>query len=180
MERSFDINSRGSHIAIRLAAHYESQKELEKAVDIFRKAIAAKPGDQRLHFLYAKLLNDHALGQAEEISHHLKKSFGPGDRKLEPRLLYGRQLFLMGKIEESEEVFNELRSQRMSPESRTKLRFKSPEIFTGQIMYMDVHYFIVSRTEDSARIYCSRDDLSRRNGIASRKTAASASRLLFA
>ncbi|WP_165074802.1 SIR2 family protein [Paludisphaera rhizosphaerae] len=161
MERSFEINNRASHIAVRLAAHYESLQNLDKAVDIFRKGIAAKASDQRLHYLYAKLLSDHGLGQPEEISHYLKKSFGPGDRKLEPRLLYGRQLFLMGKLEESDEVFHDLRNHRMSPESRTRLRFKTSESFIGQVIYMDSHYFIISRSGDSARIYCSRDDLSR-------------------
>ena len=135
--------------------------KLSEDLPRFRCAGPAKAGDQRLHFLYAKLLNDHALGQAEEISHHLKKSFGPGDRKLEPRLLYGRQLFLMGKIDESEEVFSELRIQRMSPESRTKLRFKSTDLLDGVITYLDFNYFIIRRTGDSASIYCSRDDLSR-------------------
>jgi hypothetical protein len=161
MERSFEINPRGSHIAVRLAGHYESRGDIDKAVDVFRKAIAAKASDQRLHFLYAKLLIEHSLGQDEEIVHHLKKSFAPGDRNLEPRLLYGRQLFLMGKIEESEAVFSELRSQRMAPESRTRLRFLNDETFNGQVTHIDAHYCMLTRAGDLARIYCSRDDLSR-------------------
>jgi hypothetical protein len=58
-------------------------------------------------------------------------------------------------------VFNELRGQRMSPESRTRLRFLHDETFGGEVTYMEANYCMIARTGDGARIYCNRDDLSR-------------------
>jgi tetratricopeptide (TPR) repeat protein len=160
MERSFELNPRGSLIALRLASHYLKGRDVEKAVETLRKALAAKSSDMRLHAMYAKTLMENNRGTDDEIIYHLRKGIVPSDNNLESRLLLGRQLFLNGKLEESNDVFNELRRRHMSPEVRNQLRFGTNEIQRGTVSSVEATDCMLIRDGDSAAIYCNRSDVS--------------------
>lgn len=158
MEQSFELNPRGSLIALRLADHYLKSSNVGKAVEILRSALAAKAGDVRLHSKYARILLDHKNGTDEEIIHHLRKSFVPSDANLEPRLLLGRQLFLTGNLDESNEVFSELRARYIPADVKDRLRFPDSGTHRGYVAFIEATYCMISRDGDAARLYCNRQD----------------------
>jgi tetratricopeptide (TPR) repeat protein len=159
MERSFELDHRGSLIALRLASHYAKGNNVEKSTEILRKAIAAKPSDVRLHLAYAKLLINYSLGTDDEIIHYLKKSFVSNDHNGEPRLLLGRQLFLTGSFDESKSIFAELRHMYMAPDVRYRLRFGTTKTHVGDITKIEATYCIITRSGDGVTVYCSRNDI---------------------
>ena len=52
----------------------------------------------------------------ENIAYHLQRAFTDGDSNYEAQLLYGRQLFLNGRLEESKTLFRRLSSIRVAPQ----------------------------------------------------------------
>lgn len=162
LEKSFELNPSGSLIALRLADSYARKGNGTHAAEILKTALAAKTSDLRLHAQYAKILIDFELGTDDEIIYHLRKGFGSNDNNLESRMLLGRQLFISGKLEESEAVFNELRTHFMPFKIRERLQYQLKELYRGDIKYFEATYIVIRRNGDSAKIFCDRNKIKRR------------------
>ena len=57
----------------------------------------------------------------ETIAYHLQRAFTDGDNNYEAQLLFGRQLFVNGRIEESRALFRRLAGVRVAPQIKNRL-----------------------------------------------------------
>ena len=116
LAKAFDANPRNEIVAVRLARQFEGSGQLERASGILRKALDANPSSRRLHYTLARLLMRKNPDDGENIAYHLQRAFKDGDSNYEAQLLYGRQLFLNGRLEESKTLFRRLSSIRVAPQ----------------------------------------------------------------
>lgn len=145
LKKAFESNPRNSYAALRLHKQFVYSKAYEDAKDILKRALDAKPHYQQLHFAYANLLITTNEKEGDLIAYHLKRSFTPGDKNYFAQILYGRQLFINGNTEESNDLFKNLRTIRCSPSLRDELRFPLKGTFTGEIVKKDIDYCFILR-----------------------------------
>jgi tetratricopeptide (TPR) repeat protein len=157
LEKALKTNPRNGFIANRLAQLYRKTKQLDKAKSVLTSALAANGNDRRLQFAYAKLLID-TDGSSDEVLYHLQRSFISGDTNYEAQLLYGRQLFLNGKITEAKAIFKTLKSVAISPNIKFKLYFPLREQFHGEIVRIETTYCFIARDGIGDWIYAHRDN----------------------
>ena len=145
MEKAFEANPRNAYIASRLAKGLLNQDEVEKAAAVLRRALDANRNDRRLHFEYARLLATRGGGSGAELEYHFSRSFFVGDSNYEAQLLYGRQLFLNEKFDESKRVFDRLGESRMSNELKLRAQYPLADQFLGTIRRSEATYALVER-----------------------------------
>jgi cold shock CspA family protein/Flp pilus assembly protein TadD len=121
LSRAFDANPRNAFIASRLAWQLSGSGQTEKALSILRRALDANGGDKRLHYTYARLLMETNPGDGDDIAYHLLRAFTEGDNSYEAQLLYGRQLFLNNRLDDSRALFRRLSAVRVAPETKNRL-----------------------------------------------------------
>jgi tetratricopeptide (TPR) repeat protein len=153
LERAFAANTRSSIVALRLAQIYEEQGKPEKSRDILEKALFANPNEQKLHYAFAKTLINIGTATGEELAYHLKRSFTEGDSRYDAQLLYGRQLFINGDIEQSRLIFKRLRQVRLGPELRNRPVYVLSDIFHGRVARREVSYCFIARDGSGDWIY---------------------------
>lgn len=151
--KAFDANPRASFIALRLAALLVNNKKIQEAKKILEAALDSNPNEASVHFAYAKLLIDYDLGAGDPVLYYLKRSFNPGDRNYLAQILYGRQLFIMGKTNESIEFFKGVHSFRCPPAIRDELRYTMDKIFSGEIKTKEVGYCFISMDQTGDSIF---------------------------
>jgi len=113
LDAAFKRNQRSPFIATRLARVLDKRGQTRDALEVLHTAVDANPADQRLHFSYAMMLRESPENDAsvDTMLHHLRRSFTPGDRKLDAQFWFGTYLYLNGtaeSIEQSREVFRAL------------------------------------------------------------------------
>jgi tetratricopeptide (TPR) repeat protein len=160
LEKAFARNHRNTFIAIRLARCYEKRGLEPSAIDVLRKALEASTTDRGLHFAYATALSATPGHQPEEVLYHLQRSFIPGDSNYEARLLYGRQLFVLHRYEESKAVFKDLKQSPVSPFLRDRVRFLLPQSYHGSVRRLEVTYLFVQLEGTAEWVYCHRNNMS--------------------
>jgi len=121
LSKAFNANPRNAVIGVRLARQLEEAGHTEKAVEILQKALGANNSDRRLHYAYARLLMRTAPADGENIAYHLQRAFTDGDNNYEAQLLYGRQLFVNGCVDQSRAVFRRLSAVRVPPQVKNRL-----------------------------------------------------------
>lgn len=133
LEKAFENNPRNKYIAIRLAKFYKEQDNVNKAIDIIKKAIESNRGDQQLNYRLAMLLKETKEVTNENLLYYLRRSFTPGDGKLEAQFWYARYCFVSDndeKIQESKEIFKQLQEKDFIPYKKSmeiKSVIKEPE-----------------------------------------------------
>ncbi|MFZ5861746.1 MAG: SIR2 family protein [Nitrospirota bacterium] len=145
LEKAFDGNPRSTFIALRLANYYKQHNDFQRSEQILTKALEANPGERRLHYAYARLLIAKGGAAHEVLVYHLRRSFTDGDNNYDAQLLYGRQLFLNGEVDESKEVFRRLGNARINPDVRDKLLYPMDQSFTGQVARLEATYCFIAR-----------------------------------
>jgi len=146
MVKAFDANPRNALIALRLAAIREQREEIPEAKIILKKALDANNADRRLHFAYGKLLSASSSAVGDELLYHFRRSFTPGDSNYDAQLLYGRELFVAGKIAENRETFASLSKARISPQQRNRLHYPIVgQRFTGKVWRVETNHAFVIR-----------------------------------
>jgi len=144
LEKALQTNPRSGFIASRLAQLYRKNSQLEKAKAILESALSANSNDRRLQYAYAKLLIETG-GAAQDILYHLQRSFLPDDTNYEAQLLYGRQLYIMGKILEAKAIFKGLKVVQASASTKFKLSFPLTEQYRGEVVRMETTYCFIAR-----------------------------------
>lgn len=83
---------------------------------MLRKLTAEQPLSKEAHYELAQvLMAGEERANAREISHHLKRSFNPGDSHLDARFAYARHEFLYGSLASAKAEFEGLKRSGMSP-----------------------------------------------------------------
>jgi hypothetical protein len=108
---------------VRLAQQFDVAGQSDKASAVLKKSLDANPSSRRLHYTLAKLLMNRAPDDGETIAYHLRRAFTEGDNNYEAQILYGRQLFLNGRLEESKMLFRRLSEVRVPPQIKNNLLY---------------------------------------------------------
>ena len=145
LKKAFEANPRAVFAAVRLHRIYSAKGKRKEAKDILQTALDANPGEQKLHYLYAKSLMDDEGADWGEIAHHLQRSFSPGDNNHVAHILFGRALFMAGKRQEAAEFFQQNRTGRVPGDLAVRPRFPVPnQAFTGQVSTVNGSYGFIS------------------------------------
>ncbi len=138
LERAYSSNKDSVFTTIRLARLYAGKSDgREKAVAILRKLTAEQPLSKDAHYELAQvLIASDERANAREISHHLKRSFNPGDTHLEARFAYARHEYLYGSLASAKAEFEGLKRSGMSPAALGQVR-KEIKDLNGQAVVYD-------------------------------------------
>jgi Flp pilus assembly protein TadD len=164
LQRSFEANPRSPYVALRLAAQCSRAGETQKAIEVLEAAVEANPGEKRLRLALAKRLLD-TPGKGHDVLYHLQRACQPGDRSNEARLLYGRQLFADGELEESKRVFRELSGAAASLEVRQRAVYPLPGMFRGTIARIEENYCFIARDGRSDWVFAARSGVERSSWV---------------
>lgn len=159
LQKAFEVNTRNSFFAIRLAHCFWSQGNLIKSKEILEKALDANQSERRLHYAYAKLLLELRNASGDLLAHHLQRAFTPGDTNYDAQLLYGRQLFINGDREGSKAVFLRLSTAKVGSEQRDTLLYPLEQVFRGHIVRIEASYCFLARDGLNDRIYAHRNNI---------------------
>lgn len=158
LEKALQTNPRSGFIAYRLAQLHRKKGEDEQAKRVLETALAANTNDQGLHLAYARLLIDGG-GEKDGIIYHLQRAYTPGDTNYEAQLLYARQLYLNGDIDEAKRLFKHLKSAPTSPDVKRHLYYPLKDEFKGEITRVETTYCFISRDGLGDWIYAYRDNV---------------------
>lgn len=124
LEEAYSLNKRSPYLSLRLANLYEQNNDCSKAIEILGETLNYLPNDKDVNFKYAQLLIVNKSDDLECIRHHLNRSFTRGDNRIQAQFWYGRTLYLMNNITESDEIFRELSKVKIEPKLKSKPRGK--------------------------------------------------------
>jgi tetratricopeptide (TPR) repeat protein/cold shock CspA family protein len=154
LTKAFNANPRNGFVAARLARQLENSGKIDKAAETLRKALDANGTDRRLHYGYARLLMRTAPSEGDQIAYHLQRAFTDGDNNHEARLLYGRQLFINGGLDESRAQFRLLSKTRVAPDIKNRLLYPiEGRRFEGRMSRPQGTFAFVTREGPGDSIY---------------------------
>lgn len=143
LDKAFTRNPRRSYLATRLAAILQGSGDNSAARQVLEKALNANEGDRRLHYAYGKLLFETGGCSDHDLLYHFGRSFSKGDGYHDARLLYARQLFLIGQYPESREVFRDLSAAPLSFESKVRPMYPLGGDHRGTVTKIEATYCLV-------------------------------------
>lgn len=143
LEKAFEANPRSAYIAIRLARHFQDIGDTKRSKGILEKAVDANPGERRLQFALGKLMLDAQISPGDVIEYHLKRSFTKGDSNYEAQLLYGRQLFINGKLDESRDIFRALAKAKVGYNIKRRVVYPLEGVHRGRVAKSEAAYFLL-------------------------------------
>ena len=153
LSKAFAANPKNGIIAARLAWQLSDSGQTEKALTILKTALDANGNDKRLHYTYARLLMA-AKGDGEDIAYHLQRAFTEGDNNYQAQMLYGRQIFLNGRLDDSRAVFKRLSLVRSAPEIKNRLTYPiEGKRFEGRMSRPQGSYGFITRDGPADLIY---------------------------
>jgi tetratricopeptide (TPR) repeat protein len=163
LEKAFQHNPRSDLIANRLSMIHIAQGDVDAALSILTKAIHANPGSRILHYRYARAMMDRHpnadTANSDTILYHLQRSFSPGDRNLEAQFWYARQLWMMGRELEAQQIFDTFTQAKLPFESRSlnrgivKDENGTSVRFYGQIIHLADTYGFIRQSAPSQRVF---------------------------
>lgn len=164
LERAVDLSSGRVPLVMRLARVYKRRDDAPQALELIRKHIDRKRSDQSLNFMYAKLLIE-SDSAGDLIEKHLRSSFAPGDKNFLAQKLYGRQLFINGKFDESSEVFSALSNVRIRPGLYNQVDWAigtggEAQTFVGHVLKLEYSYGLLKRESDGRVIFAPEESIS--------------------
>ncbi len=161
LERAYTSNKDSVFTTIRLARLYTVQNDdREKAIAMLRKLTAAQPLSKDAHYELAQvLIADGEKSNAQEISHHLKRSFSPGDSHLDARFAYARHEYLFGSLESAKAEFEGLKKSGMSPSALGQVRKEIKDLngqaieYNGKVASIHDSFAFVSIAEFQDQVF---------------------------
>lgn len=149
LEKAFAKNNASGHIASRLSTYYLSVGREPDAFATLHAALKVNPTNKSVHAALAKMFSDKGDEYKDEAEYHWQHSFTDGDRNSINQLLYSRQLYINGKINEYNDQVNKLKAIRVSPNTRHMLRgiIKTPDginiSYTGKVYKKEATYALI-------------------------------------
>jgi tetratricopeptide (TPR) repeat protein len=158
LKQSFAKNPRNGYVAWQLAKLHERRGQIEDAQRVLKDALDANRANTRLHLAYGKLLMRHNVGTNDDLIFHFHHSFTPGDSNYEAQLLYGRQLFVGGKLDEARQVFRSLKRVRLPNSVKRRHLYPLDGDFSGMVERSEAWYCLIRRDGDGAIVSFDEDD----------------------
>jgi len=159
LEKAFAANPRSAFLAIRLSVHHRQSGSVPKAKEVLEKALEANPSEKKLHFEYAKLLMTMTGISGDDLAYHLKRSFVPGDANYLAQMLYGRQLFINGSLEDSRAIFRAMEGAHVGADLRDGLLYPLDQVFRGSLVRLEASYCFIARDGLRDWIFAHRRDI---------------------
>lgn len=154
LEAAYANNEASDFVTISLSRQRQSDGDVDGAISILRSGINKNPTSKPLHLHLAKLLIDkNNPSFNEEIEHHLKRSFSPGDSNYDAQFWYARQLYILGSRNDAMKYFDSLKKARLSPNQKGKMQgivqssIGGPVEYNGHIKSEHVSFYFIESAE---------------------------------
>jgi cold shock CspA family protein len=148
LKQATALKAQNSGVFLRLAQVQASGGEVEGSIDTLHAGLQRFPSDKQLHLELALRLVEHNRTTSPEIEGHFGASYGVGDHALDARFFHACYLFWVGKIEESRNLFEEIRTRsssdyrkRPNPEEGLIDQFIAQQ--TGSVASVRDDYFFI-------------------------------------
>jgi tetratricopeptide (TPR) repeat protein len=168
LRRASKSNPRSELIARRLSRILRSKHMLDEAILILRGTLELNPGSQTLHYELARTLMDTSPGadvlNGETILYHLQRSFTKGDKNVQARFWYARQLCLVGRGTDAYPIFESIWntalpfSQKKSIQGIVKTNEGEPAQYYGQIYAKRTTFGFIRADQDRLETYLPSDN----------------------
>jgi Flp pilus assembly protein TadD len=145
MQVAFRANPGNGPIAVRLSKSLDARGDHDEAAQTLRTSLDANSADRRLHYALAKHLLAHAAQEVNAIEYHLQHSFSEGDRHYDAQLLYARQLYMKGDVNEARRRFKQLSEAAVPPAVRDKIQYPLIGEFHGGVVRPEATYCFIVR-----------------------------------
>ena len=151
LERAFDLNPISPYISRGLARLHERSGNFSKAREVLEKCLNVLQSNKKtVHAGLARLLTYYFPEEGGKAEYHWRRSFTDGDANYQNRFWYSRQLWINGKKDDARKIFFELRSARVDPDIKAKVRGiivdsdGNPNEYRGRIKRLEYSYAFVS------------------------------------
>jgi len=162
LTKSFALNPRNSFVALRLSRCHEEKGNKDEAKEVLKRALDANSNRKELHYAYAKLLMTYPTASTEEIEHHLRRAYTPGDQNFDAQLLHARQLYIGGSFEEARRLFEGIGSARVPATLKFQPRYPIDDTYGGEVHTVEASYCWIVRDGIQDWIYCRQETVENR------------------
>jgi tetratricopeptide (TPR) repeat protein len=163
LRKAFAAAPKSELICRRLARVLIAQGQLPEALEVLRKGLDLNPGSQALNFAMAQAIRETAPDadktRAAELLHHLRRSFGKGDKNYEAQFWFARQIAISSDPTGSIEYFQRLKRLPLPYEQRRRPRGPvlnadgSPARFYGAIYRSEPSYGFIRADENGLEVF---------------------------
>lgn len=166
LSKAFERNRRLDWIAVRLANVYRLAGDMPTAEKILRSAVDVNPSSKDANFALGRILAD-ADGDSDTPTavEYLRRAFTKGDSNFGAQLWYGRELFIAGRTQEANAIFNELSKVPIASGIKKrivgaiKLKDGSPKIYRGTVVKKDEGYLFIAFDQFESDIFAFRGEV---------------------
>lgn len=159
LRRAFDITKGSPYIATRLSSLYIESGNLAEAKGVLESALDTNPSSKILNYKYALILEKDSEQDNEKILYYLRRSFTDDDANYQAQFEYARRSYINGDIKRAQEIFDKLKSSRVSNRQKDKVqkvlvdKHNIPMIFTGFITSLESTYGFIKRDHFADEIF---------------------------
>ena len=158
LESAYEQNNKSPYLAARLAAIYDEEKNIDKAISTLKTTLSAQPNDKDLNYkmgLYLSIKSDTDLN---DILYYLRRSFTRGDNRYHAQFWYARALYLQNQIPDSLEIFKGLKSVRIDPQIKNYARGSLTHEYSGIISNLNLNSGYIKRDIYGDRVFFFRNN----------------------
>ena len=151
LKKAYERNSMSPYISRGLSRLYENMGEYSKAREVLEKCLDGLPTNKAVNAALARLLTNQFPQDGEKAEFHWRRSFTEGDARYDSQFWYARQLWINEKKIQARTNFEQLRSARVSSETKWKVRGTildssgNPTQYFGRVRKLEYSYAFVSQ-----------------------------------
>jgi len=108
LTKASSLKNAKAGVFLRLAQVKSGAGDLDGAIKSLSEAISRNSNEKACHFELAMLLLQRDRAPSSEIEGHLRASYAVGDHAMDARFFHACYLFLIGKIEDCQSLFQEV------------------------------------------------------------------------
>ena len=167
LEKAYQLNPMSPYISRGLSRLYQNKSEYSKAREILEKCLDGLPTNKAVNAALARLLTNQFPQDGGKAELHWRRSFTEGDARYDSQFWYARQLWINGKKNEAQYIFNQLRSARVSSETKWKVRGTildssgNPTKYVGCVTKLEYTFAFISQELSDEQIFLHRSNVDR-------------------
>jgi len=151
LKRAFEASKGSPYVATRLARIYQSQGNINQAIEVLKATLDLNPAAKAVNFLLARLLQTIPDTSPAVLLHYLRRSFTEGDTNYAAQFEFARLLYLDGKIDEACKHFDRLKSARVDVRTQNEPRGIVRDVsgnaaeYTGKVIRKESTFAFIKR-----------------------------------
>lgn len=126
LEKAIRARPRNAGVFLRLAKLQKRESTAEKSLEALQDGLKKFPTEKALHLQMALRLLELSDSPSQDVELHLRSSFAAGDHNFDARFYYAEYLFWAGRIEESQQLFEEIDRRSNREYRNTAPRYEDP------------------------------------------------------